>query len=59
MDKGYEEEMDTLAGLDFWEGYEFWSAQLEAQIDEWDCLRSADFMPVDFKPSEGGDVLPF
>ncbi len=45
--------------LDFWQGYEFWSSQLEAQMDEWDDLKPAGMLIVDIKPGEGSDVLPF
>ncbi|HEX8092161.1 MAG TPA: hypothetical protein VF762_25160 [Blastocatellia bacterium] len=33
QDSRYEHYLEELADLDAWEGYEFWSAQLEANID--------------------------
>lgn len=58
--------LGELADLDAWEGYEFWSAQLEAQMEELDEVEWFD------KPEPSGmkapataadererDVLPF
>jgi hypothetical protein len=45
--------------LEFWEGYEFWSAQLEAKMEEWGDSGAESLKMVDLTRSEGCDVLPF
>jgi hypothetical protein len=57
MPNGYLGEFDRE--LEFWEGYEFWSAQLEAKMEEWDGPGAEKLKIVDFRQSEGSDVLPF
>ena len=52
---------DVLTDLNTWEGYEFWSAQLEAQMElladlehgEWAQSGRAD------RDERAGDVIPF
>jgi hypothetical protein len=53
--------LDELADLNAWEGYEFWSAQLEAKIDfladfEHDC--EARLIQVE-QSERKSDVFPF
>jgi hypothetical protein len=60
------EALGELADLDAWEGYEFWSSQLEAQMEELDevewfdkperCGLRASAMATDERER---DVLPF
>jgi hypothetical protein len=45
--------------LEFWEGYEFWSAQLEAKMEEWGEAGAENLKIVDFRQAEGSDVIPF
>jgi hypothetical protein len=61
QDGRYDLYLDELADLDAWEGYEFWSAQLEAKIE-----HLADFGQVEaaqLRRAEQGerksDVSPF
>jgi hypothetical protein len=53
--------LDEIAELEAWEGYEFWSAQLEAQmevIDEAYGLEAFGFIQLERKAGQR-DVLPF
>jgi hypothetical protein len=57
----YEPYLEELADLDAWEGYEFWSAQLEANVDflvELEQVEGAGLSQPE--PGEGkSDVFPF
>jgi hypothetical protein len=57
MPGGYIGEFDRE--LEFWEGYEFWSAQLEAKMEEWGDCGAENLNIVDLNQSEVSDVLPF
>jgi hypothetical protein len=48
-------------GTMFWEGYEFWSAQLEAEMEAvGERIAPAALYPIQFKLEEvKGDVFPF
>jgi hypothetical protein len=53
--------LDELAELAAWEGYEFWSAQLEAEMESLDEGRRAErfgFIQLERKAGQP-DVLPF
>ena len=57
-------DIEQLAGLDGWEGYEYWSAQLEAEIESLDDLNASTcerhWVPPQDAGQEGrSDVLPF
>ena len=61
QESNYSWQFDELADLSAWQGYEFWSAQLETEME-----FSADFEPSEGFPlarlemKEGkSDVLPF
>lgn len=60
-DKGYGLHLDELADLEAWEGYEFWSAQLEAKMEFLaDAGRVEGAQLTQLERSERqGDVLPF
>jgi hypothetical protein len=61
QDSEYGLYLDELADLDAWEGYEFWSAQLDAQVElladlehvEGPQLRQAE------QNERTSDVVPF
>jgi hypothetical protein len=66
MQSGYQDReyglyLDELADLDTWEGYEFWSAQLEAQIESLADLEHGE--GAQLRQAEQGertsDVVPF
>ena len=57
-------DIEQLAGLDGWEGYEYWSAQLEAESDLLNDLNALTCEHYWALPQEAGqegqsDVLPF
>jgi hypothetical protein len=57
----YELYLDELADLDAWEGYEFWSAQLDAQIELWGDLEQAGGTQLGHaeQNERTSDVVPF
>jgi hypothetical protein len=59
QETSYRVEMDEWADWSAWQGYEFWSAQLEAEMDFLSELQQAMYAaPL---PAQEGknDVLPF
>lgn len=59
QETSYQIEMDEWADWSAWQGYEFWSAQLEAEMEffsEWQQAMSA--APVMVQEGKS-DVLPF
>ena len=57
-------DIEQLAGLDGWEGYEYWSTQLEAEIELLSDLNASTCGDHWMLPQDGGqegqsDVLPF
>ena len=48
---------EQLADWDGWEGYEYWSAQLEAECDL--EAEAETWIPVEVSKEGRGDVLPF
>ncbi|HXG94395.1 MAG TPA: hypothetical protein VNN73_18770 [Blastocatellia bacterium] len=57
----YSDELGQLEELDAWQGYEFWSAQLESLIewlDEVDQPSSFNLVQIERKERQS-DVLPF
>ncbi|HVG19376.1 MAG TPA: hypothetical protein VNI02_09995 [Blastocatellia bacterium] len=61
QDSRYGLHLDELADLDAWEGYEFWSAQLEAKMEFLADLEHVEGVRlIRLEQSERkGDVLPF
>ena len=59
QETGYRIEMDEWADWSAWQGYEFWSAQLEAEMDFLSELQQA--MSAAPPPTQEGksDALPF
>lgn len=61
QDSGYGLYLEELADLDAWEGYEFWSAQLEAKIEFLADLEQIEGAQI--RQTEQGerksDVFPF
>ena len=59
--RGESQNMDELAELIAWRGYEFWSAQIEAEMEFTADLDRAAMISADqFEAREGkSDVLPF
>jgi hypothetical protein len=59
--QGYMPDWDQIANLDAWEGYEFWSSQLEAEMEMLEGLATNDsFNLVQLERKEGkSNVLPF
>lgn len=59
--QGYMSDWDEVANLDAWEGYEFWSAQLEAEMEAFEDLENTDSLsPVQLETREvRSDALPF
>ena len=59
QDSVYRGELDDWAELSAWQGYEFWSAQLEAEMGVSSELEEA-MSAAPFVVQEGkSDVLPF
>lgn len=61
QDSRYGLYLDELADLDAWEGYEFWSAQLEARIEvlaDFERVDGARLMLAE-QNERNGDVFPF
>ena len=58
QETSYQIETDEWADWSAWQGYEFWSAQLEAEIEFLSELQQAMSAAP---PAQGGerDVLPF
>ena len=59
--QGYIPDWDQITNLDAWEGYEFWSSQLEAEMemfDEFATTDSLDLVQLERKEVKS-DVLPF
>jgi len=57
--KSYKSELDDWVDLSAWQGYEFWSAQLEAEMAFLAELEEA-MSGAPLVAQEGkGDVLPF
>ena len=62
MDKGqqgngYSSQLNDLADLIAWQGYEFWSAQIEAEME---FQANFERPASEFEPKEGkSDVFPF
>lgn len=56
----YFADLNELADFDAWEGYEFWSAQLEAQMESLAGLGPEFADPARMAGKEShSDVLPF
>jgi hypothetical protein len=57
----YSSQLDELAELIAWQGYEFWSAQVEAEMESAiDLEQSGAFALSQLEMQEGkSDVLPF
>lgn len=57
----YSWHLDELADLSAWQGYEFWSAQLETEMDFLaDFEQAGSFSLSQLEVKEGkSDVLPF
>ncbi len=57
----YSWNFDELAELSAWQGYEFWSAQLETEMEFSSDLEQAEGFPLaQLEMKEGkSDVLPF
>jgi hypothetical protein len=57
----YSWHLDELADLSAWQGYEFWSAQLETEMDFSADFEQAESFPLSqLEVKEGkSDVLPF
>jgi hypothetical protein len=56
--------LDDFADLDAWEGYEFWSIQMEAQMEPlsestWPRSVERNQTGFVFEKERHGDVLPF
>ena len=60
-EQGYMAEWDWVTDLDAWEGYEYWSTQLEAKMESLNQIEMPDsFRPVRLERTEvRSDVLPF
>ena len=59
---GYSSQLNDLADLIAWQGYEFWSAQIEAEMEYQANFEQSDFeqRPGQLEPKEGkSDVFPF
>ena len=58
---GYSWNSDEIAELSAWQGYEFWSSQLETEMDfSADFEQSESFSLIRLEMKEGkSDVLPF
>ena len=59
--QGYMADWDLVADLEAWEGYEYWSTQLEAKMESLNQFEMPDsFRLVRLERTEvRSDVLPF
>jgi hypothetical protein len=61
QESNYNWQLDELADLSAWQGYEFWSAQLETEMEFLaDFEQAGGFSLSQLEAKEGkSDVLPF
>lgn len=59
--QGYIQDWDQVANLDAWEGYEFWSSQLESEMESLEEFAVTDSLNlVQLERNEvRSDALPF